>query len=135
MSLKPRGIFSTRASALPSLFVSISFLVITLVYACSGLKLLHLNSHNVAMSHESVERGPCSEHKEDICASVRDRMLALQPSLSQGVQVQTLAIISSQITVDSILSSATLAEAFDWKHFYDPVLKPSLSIAFPFLRI
>lgn len=135
MAPKPQSIFSTRASALPSLFVAIWFLVITLVYACSGLRVLQMNSRQVAMSHETVERGPCSEHKEDVCASVRDRMLAAQTAVFQGRDVETLSVIGSQLAIDRIPPSVLLGWAVDITSFYDPVLKPSLSIAFPLLRI
>ena len=94
-----------------------------------------MNSHHVEMSHELVERGPCSESKEDICKSVRDRMLSLQPRLSQADNVQLLSIISSQLAVESLLASVPLFTAVDSEWFYDPVLNPPLSVAFPLLRI
>jgi hypothetical protein len=34
-----------------------------------------------SMDDRTVERGPCSDHKQDICKSVRDRMVSRQVSL------------------------------------------------------
>jgi len=135
MTRHRRPTFSVQASALLSLTLILSLFVTSVVYACSGLRLLHQNSHHVAMSHESVERGPCSESKEDICKSVRDRMLSLQPRASQTDNVEWLSILSSQLAVDSLLPSGLFIQVRDGQSFYDPVLKPHLSIPLPRLRI
>lgn len=72
--------------------LALSLLVNSVVYACSKLNPLgmamamHGNSMATTdgMNEKSVERGPCSQHKQDICKTVRDRMISIQPSLSKA---------------------------------------------------
>lgn len=68
-----------RGSRLIPIFVIFSLLFTSIVYACSGLNSMPMGSVAAAMDHSSVERGPCSKHKLDICKSVRYQMLSLQP--------------------------------------------------------
>ena len=135
MNAKRRPVVSGQSSALLCLAIIFSLLLTSVVYACSGLRLLHVNSHHVEMSHESVERGPCSESKEDICKSVRDRMLSLQPRSSQAEDLQLFSVISLQLAVEPILSKVPLSAASESKWLYDPLLQSPLSVAFPLLRI
>lgn len=135
MNAKRRPVVSGQSSAILCFAIIFSLLLTSVVYACSGLRLLHVNSHHVEMSHESVERGPCSESKEDICKTVRDRMLSLQPRSSQAEDLQLFSVISLQLAVEPILSKVSLSSVFESKWLYDPLLQPPLSVAFPLLRI
>jgi hypothetical protein len=39
-----------------------------------------MNFASTAMDDSAMERGPCSNHKHDICRFVRDQMLTVLPS-------------------------------------------------------
>jgi len=58
----------------------LAVLFTSIVYACAGLASIGIAPHSSSMNSK-VERGPCSEHKQDICQSVRQRSLSVQASL------------------------------------------------------
>jgi len=83
-----------RASRLIPLVVAFSLLFTSVVYACSGLGSMAMISMFAGMDDASMERGPCSEHRQDICKSVRDQMLSLQALSSRAeMAVQVTAIL------------------------------------------
>jgi hypothetical protein len=66
-----------------------------------------------SMDHEAMEKGPCSEHGQDICDSLRYQMLSLKPSppLSQRV-LQSLAVIpAAPFDVPPLTGLASAASA------------------------
>ncbi len=69
-----------RGLRLISFLVVSSYLLTSVVYACSGLAFLPMSSMSTAMDHEPMNRGPCNDHRQDICKSVRDQMLSIQAS-------------------------------------------------------
>src|SRR5918999_2708115 len=71
---------TVRRSRLIPLLVISSLLFTSVVYACSGLRLMHMSFTSAPMDHATMERGPCTKHKQDICKSVRYEMLSVRPS-------------------------------------------------------
>ena len=61
-----------RLSATTALLVVFAFLFVSIAHACSGLGpvgvMIEQSSRNAGMA----DNGPCNQHKEDVCKSVRD---------------------------------------------------------------
>ena len=93
-----------RRSRLTSFIAALSLLFTAIVYACSGLSSLPSISVSAEMDHDDMERGPCNNHKQDICKFIRHEMLPVQSS-------SPLAELAFQIW--------TIVHA---THFDDPVL-------------
>jgi hypothetical protein len=136
MTVMRRTICSGKLSAALSLAVALSILFTSVVYACSGLNLMQMNGHHVAMNHETVERGPCAEHKQDLCKSVRERMLSVQPSfhkLDESQQPISLAPLSVLIDIPKHL--VLLPNALIWQTAFHSVFKLPLPLFLSVLRI
>jgi hypothetical protein len=130
-----KTLFAKKVSFLYASMLIFSVLFTAIVYACSGLDPLRMAFHDSSMNTEAVERGPCSEHKQEVCKSVRHRMLSIQASASQPVvplqsstvpQEATLGI--SLLPIVSILSLSLLAS-------FHPSFKLSLPFFYRVLRI
>ena len=130
-----RHLFSSKAFALLSFAVVLSLLVTTTVYACSGLSLFQMNPYHSSMSAEGVKRGPCAEHKQDICKSVRDRMLSIQPAAFKAPDAQPLLVLPLPLLVEIIEQVVSSPRPFELEIFYHPVFKLSLPFSFLVLRI
>ena len=63
-----------------ALSLVLAVLFTSIVYACAGLASIGIAPHSGSMNSK-VERGPCGEHKQDMCQSVRERTLSVQASL------------------------------------------------------
>jgi hypothetical protein len=88
-----------RSSRLVSLIAAFSFLFVSVVYACSGLSMFQMNGYSSSMAPETVERGPCEQHKQDLCKSVRDNLISLQAS-----QAPASAFLLSLVDMPSVIS-------------------------------
>lgn len=75
-----------RGSRLIPLLAVFSLLFTSVVYACSGQAFMSMSSMSSTMDSTAMQRGPCGEHKQDICKSVRDQMLSIRAS-SPGANV------------------------------------------------
>jgi hypothetical protein len=136
MDVMRRAIYSGKLSVVLSLAVALSILVTSVVYACSGLNLMQMNAHHVAMGHKTVERGPCAEHKQDVCKSVRERMLSIHPSfhkLNDSQQPIFLAPLSVMIDIPKHLT--LLPDALMWQTAFHSVFKLPLPLFLSVLRI
>ena len=69
-----------RGSRLIPILVTSSLLFTSIAYACSGLRSMEMNFASTAIDDSAMERGPCNNHKHDICKFVRDQMLSVLPS-------------------------------------------------------
>ena len=108
---------SKQLSTITILVVTFSLLFVSVVYACSGLDSMQLAFHDSSMDGEKVERGPCSDHKQDICKSVRNRMITVQVSSSKAeISLVSLALQSSvtaeMFALPDIGSVSLLSRAF-----------------------
>jgi hypothetical protein len=82
-----------RLSTATALLVTGSLLFVSIVYACSGMASMQMGSMSSSIDSRAVERGPCSKHKQDICKSVRHKMLSLKapsPVADIGLHVSTV---------------------------------------------
>jgi hypothetical protein len=118
----------------------ISVLFNSIVYACSGFASVSMALHGSANSGNSmqqgtVERGPCAEHKHDICQSVRARMLSTQISLSKADDARPLLVAPLPLVIDVIEQTVLPSGPLDLKVFYHPVFKLSLPLSLLVLRI
>jgi hypothetical protein len=118
----------SRSSRLIPILVIFSLLFTSIVYACSGLRSMEMGSVSAAMDNSTMEPGPCSKQKQDICKFIRHQMLSVQSS-------SPVAELAFQIW--------TIVQA---AHFDDPVLvkllpatgppgvvfHPVLKISYPF---
>ena len=87
-------------------------------------------------NEKSVERGPCTKHKQDICKSVRDRMISIQPSLPKTADYQQpvplfLPFLAIDIPKHTPLSSGILKLEIA----FHSVFKLPLHLFFSVLRI
>ena len=121
--------------ALLAIAVVLSLLVTTTVYACSGLSLFQMDAQHSSMGDEGVKRGPCAEHKQDICRSVRDRMRSTQPAAFKAPDAQPLWGFPSPLVFESFEEMVLPPYPFDLETFYHPVFKLSLPFSFRVLRI
>ncbi len=124
-----------KTFVLLSLAVVLSLLVTTTVYACSGLRLLQMTTPHSSMDSEDIKRGPCADHKQDICKSVRARMLSIQPGLIKAPDGGPLSYFPTLQVVESFKDVVFLPHLFDLKIVYHPVFKLSLPFSFLVLRI
>jgi hypothetical protein len=137
-----------RLSPKLSLFIgsvlALSLLFNSVVYACSKLGSLGMGMSmqgssmvkTDGMSEKSVERGPCSQHKQDICISVRDRMISIQPTLSkvgdhQQVTPALLPVNLIEVPKHVVLSPTSVT----WGIAFHSVFKLPLPLSFSVLRI
>src|SRR5262249_10323927 len=79
--MRCKALVVNRLSTLIALVVASSLLSVSVVYACSGHDFMPMSSMSGAMDDTAMERGPCDKHKQDICKSVRYRMLSVRAPL------------------------------------------------------
>jgi hypothetical protein len=118
----------------------VSVLFNSIVYACSGLASVSMALHHSVnsgngMQQDTVERGPCAEHKQDICQSVRARMLSIQISLSKADEARPLLVAPLPLVIDVIEQTVLPPGPLELKVFYHPVFKLSLPLSLLVLRI
>jgi hypothetical protein len=133
-----------RGSRLISFLVAFSLLSTAIVYACPGLSLMAMTS-SVAMTSSMsmppgtnngvVKRGPCHDHKQDICKSVRDRMLSVR-ALSPAAEITLHALpILHFAQLDVPLLINLLPAAGPPGVLFQPVLKSAFACSNQVLRI
>ena len=88
-----------RFSAATALSVVVTFLLVSIAHACSGLApvgvMIEQSSRNAGMANNS----PCDRHKDDVCKSVRDSILSIQPSVSKAEVSQP--VLPMQLSIES----------------------------------
>ena len=102
-----------RVSFILASSLVLALLFTSIVYACAGLASIRIAPHSASMNSK-VERGPCGEHKQDICQSVRERSLSIQASvpatdLSRGspsALPQEIAPLSNSSSEHLLLATA-----------------------------
>jgi hypothetical protein len=124
-----------RGSQLISILVAFSLLFTAVVYACSGLRSMEMGSVSAAMDNSTMEPGPCSKHKQDICKSVRDQMLSLKASSSVADIVLHLSTVLQSMHVEAPLLINLLSTAGPPGVVFRPVLKLSFPFSNQVLRI
>jgi len=119
----------------------LSILFNSVVYACSRIDLMTVALHDSSMSGMDgmhggmVQRGPCNQHKQDICKSVRNRMLSIQPSSYKiDVQQPILLLLPPNLVIGLPKHIASLS-AVGWEADFHSVFKLPLHLSFSVLRI
>ena len=121
----------------------LSILFTSIVYACSRIDLMTVTLHDSSMSGMDgmhggmVQRGPCNQHKQDICKSVRNRMLSIQPSSYKADDVQQPIILLLPINaiIDIPKHLALSSVSAGWEIAFHSVFKLPLHLSFSVLRI
>jgi len=80
IELMSRFLSGRKIRFILALSLVLAVLFTSIVYACAGLASIGIVAHSGSMNSK-VERGPCGEHKQDMCQSVRERTLSVQASL------------------------------------------------------
>lgn len=81
-----------------------------------------------------MDRGPCRQDKQDVCKSVRDRMLSVQAAVSKAEASQQFLVLALPLLVESADHVVSHPVPFHLE-IYHPVFKLSLSFVFLNLRI
>lgn len=124
--------------------LALSLFFNSIVYACSKLAPMSMDLQGSFMSGMDrmdgmnagkVERGPCAQHKQDVCKSVRDRMLSVQASVSKVEGSQPVVLLPLQPAVEIVEEVVFSPAPFDLEFSYHPVFKRSLPFSFLALRI
>jgi hypothetical protein len=124
-----------RSSRLISFVIVFLLLSISIVYACPGMNLMVMTSMSSGMDDVAVKRGPCRDHKQDICQSVRDRMRSDRPSSHVAdIMLHALTVLHfAQLNVPLFMNlPLTEGPPGVLPH---PVLKFSFPVSNPVLRI
>ena len=125
-----------RLSAATALFVVFAFLLVSIAHACSGLGpvgvMIEQSSRNAGMANNS----PCNQHKEDVCKSVRESVLSIQPSVSKPDFSQQ-PVLPIQLSIESESQTQVgFSPLFPViERAFHPVFKLSLSLSYLVLRI
>ena len=133
---------SSKAGLIIGSILVITLLFNSVVYACSKAGMV-MAMHGMSMAmadgmgEKSVERGPCAQHKQDICKSVRDRLLSIQSSPSKAGDYQPLVLLTLPLNVDIDIPDHTrsLPASPEWAIAYHSVFKLPLPLSFSVLRI
>ncbi len=120
----------------------LSLLFNSVVYACSKVGMV-MAMHGMSMAmadgmgEKSVERGPCAQHKQDICKSIRDRLLSIQPSLYKLDPAQQLIAILLPSNLATKIPSHIAAPvgSLGWQTAFHSVFKLPLPLSLSVLRI
>jgi hypothetical protein len=124
--------------------LALSLLFNSIVYACSGLMGMSLHAASInsmntmgGMNENTIERGPCADHKQDVCKSVRDRMLSVQPSGYKAIDSQQTIILylPLNLIIDIPKHIAFSSGSLTWQTAFHAVFKLPLPFSLRVLRI
>ena len=123
--------------------LAVTLLFNSVIYACSKIGMIiamHGASMSMAttddMNQKSVERDPCAQHKQDVCKSIRDRLLSLQPSLYKLDPAQHVIIAPPSNPATEITSHiAAPFGSLRWQTAFHSVFKLPLRISLSVFRI
>lgn len=130
-----KTLFAKKVSFLLASILIFSVLFTAIVYACSGLDPMRMAFHHGSMDGGTVERGPCSEHKQDICKSVRYRILSIQASASQPAVPPQSSTVPLASSVDTPVPMDILAASLRSPTSFHPFFKIPLTYSYLVLRI
>jgi hypothetical protein len=136
---------SKKAGLVMFSVLALSLLFNSVVYACSKLgsvdMAMALHGRSMAttdgMNERSVERGPCSQHKQDVCKTVRDRMLSTQASTPKTADYQQPVplLLPLNLVIDVSKHIDFSFASTRWVIAFHSVFKLPLSLSFSVLRI
>ena len=114
----------------------------SVVYACSKIGMV-MAMHDTSMAttdgmnQKSVERDPCAQHKQDVCKSIRDRLLSVQPSLYKldPAQESIVILLPSNPAIEISSHIAAPVGSLRWQTAFHSVFKLPLRISLSVFRI
>ena len=125
--------------------LALSLLLNSVAYACSKLgsvgMVMAMHGSSIKNTHdmgaESVKRGPCAQHKQDICKSVRDRMISTQPSFAKAGDYQEPAplVLPCDLVIDTPNDTPLSFGPPKWDIAFHSVFKLPLPLFLSVLRI
>jgi hypothetical protein len=125
-----------KLSAATALFVVFAFLLVSTVHACSGWGPIGIMVQQSPMNGGMTSQGPCGQSKGDICKSVRDSILSIQPSVSKP-DISQQPVLPIQLSIESEgltqLGFSPLFPAIE--RAFHPVFKLPLILSYLVLRI
>jgi len=124
-----------RLPAATALFVVFAFLFVSIAHACSGLGpvgvMIEQSPRNAGVANNS----PCNQHKEDVCKSVRDSILLIQPSVSKAEVSQPVLPIQLSIESDGLTQVGCSPLFPVIERAFHPVFKLPLTLSYLVFRI
>ena len=124
-----------RLSVATALFVVFAFLFVSIAHACSGLGpvgvMIEQSPRNAGVANNS----PCNQHKEDVCKSVRDSILLIQPSVSKAEVSQPVLPIQLSIESDGLTQVGCSPLFPVIERAFHPVFKLPLTLSYLVFRI
>jgi len=126
------------ARRVPTAIVSVitaSFLAATLVYACSGGDFMRLGHPVSSLSGGMVSNGPCNETRQDVCKSVRDRMLSIQASPPQAGISSSATLVISPMAAEVPRPQGLTGTSDPSRVSFLPARKRSLFLSYSILQI
>ena len=134
---------ATKAGVTLGSILAITLVLNSVVYACSKIGMvMAMHESSMAMATDAMDDGafqrdPCAQHRQDVCKSVRDRLLSVQPSLYKlDPAQQPIAILlpsnpASEIPRGAVASFGSLG----WQTAFHSVFKLPLPLSLSVLRI
>jgi len=123
-----------RFSAATALSVVVTFLLVSIAHACSGLApvgvMIEQSSRNAGMANNS----PCDRHKDDVCKSVRDSILSIQPSVSKA-EISQQRVLSIALSTEGPTQVVFSPLAPVTESAIHPVFRLPLTLSYRVLRI
>lgn len=135
---------SRKAGLVIGSLLALSLLFNSVVYACSKIgMIMSMHGRSMAMAtpdgmdDAALARDPCAQHKQDVCKSIRDRLLSIQPSLYKLEPAQQpIAILLPSNLVTKIPSHITAPfGSLRWQTAFHSVFKLPLPLSLSVLRI
>ena len=125
-----------RLLAATALFVVFAVLLVSTVHACSGLGSRGVTVQQNAMNGGTTSQYPCGQSKVDICKTVRDSILSIQPSVSKA-DVSQQPVLAIQPFIESEgLTQGGFSPVFPAiERAFHPVFKLPLRLSYLVLRI
>jgi hypothetical protein len=114
--------------------VAFLFAFLSIAHACPSLASTNSAIRQTTMNMAASDGSPCGKEKPDICQSVRDRMLSIEPSVS-GVDSLEKMVSAAPISFISLNALGSLPAAFVTKVSFHPVFKLPLTFSYLVLRI
>ena len=125
-----------KLSIIAASIVAFAFIFVSITHACSGLTSMNPAMQQSPMNMGTSDGFPCGKEKPDICKSVRDSILSIQPSVSKP-DISQQPVLPIQLSIESEdptqVGFAPLFPVIE--RAFHPVFKLSLTLSYLVLRI
>jgi hypothetical protein len=133
-----------KAGLIIGSILAVTLLFNSVVYACSKISMvMAMPGTTMAMTttddmgDAALARDPCTQHKQDVCKSIRDRLLSIQPSLYKvDPAQQSIVILLPDHLVAKIPSDIAVPfSSLTWQTAFHSVFKLPLPLSLSVLRL